>query len=263
MKQSKHALFGAAFAALAFLFVMMSGASAQDITHPSTTKDTGPATHAIHKTHVENAEVIHISGHEIVVKLQNGKLELLNLPKGFLFDVNGKQLTVHELTPGTKLTQEIHTVSTPQEVTTIRTVNGTVWHRNGRHVILSFPDGKHKQYTAREGTVFNIDGEEKTVYDLRNGMEISATVVTVEPQQFITTHTVVSGQAPPAPTVPFEGPLLIEPAPQESAPAVTAQVEAPVRELPNTGSLVPLTGLLGLLLLAAYAGLKIVRKNTA
>ena len=94
-----------------------------------------------------------------------------------MFHVDGKHLTVHELTPGTKLNQEIHTVSTPQEVTTVRTVNGKVWHVSGKHLILAFPDGENKQYTVPDGIMFNIDGQEKTVFDLRKGMEISATVI--------------------------------------------------------------------------------------
>jgi hypothetical protein len=113
--------------------------------------------------------------------------------------------------------------------------------------------------------VFNIDGQKKTVFDLRKGMEISATVVTVAPQETITTHTVVTGQAPPRPVVAFEGPLLIEPPTETPAPTVTAQVEQPAfrQELPKTASDLPLLGLLGLLFLAGYAALRIARSKTA
>ena len=265
MKPFKCILLSSAFTALAFLCAMTVGIAAQDITHPSTTKTTGPTTHVAHKTHVQNAEVIHVSGHDIVVELENGKLELLNLPKDFKFDVDGKHLTVHELTPGTKLSQEIHTVSSPQEVTTVRTVNGKVWHISPPHLILSFPGGENKSYTVPEGIVFNIVGQKKTVFDLRKGMEISATVVTVAPQETLSTHTVVTGQAPPAkPEVAFEGPLLIEPPVETPAPAVTAKTEelAP-RELPTTGSTLPLVGLVGVLFLALYAGLRLARRKTA
>jgi hypothetical protein len=262
MKQSKYALFTLVLALLAFTCVMALAATAQDITHPSTTETKGPPTHAVHQTHVQNAEVIHVSGHEIVVLLENGKLELLNLPKDFMFNVDGKHVTVHELRPGTKLSQEIHTVTTPEEVTTLRTVNGKVFHVSGPHVILAFPNGEHKQYTVPDGIVFNIDGQEKTVFDLRKGMEVSATVLRVAPQQVVTTHTVVTGEAPPRPEIAFEGPLLIEP--PAAAPEVTAAAEQPaMRELPQTGSLVPLTGVLGFALLVLYASLRIVRKNMA
>src|SRR5215470_342128 len=108
MKHSKQT-FGFALVMLAFLCAMTLGAAAQDVTHPSTTATVGPATHEVQTTHVQNAEVIHVSGHEIVVELENGKFELLNLGPDARFQVDGKDLTVHELTPGTKLSQEIHT----------------------------------------------------------------------------------------------------------------------------------------------------------
>jgi hypothetical protein len=263
MKQGKYVVFMLALATVAFICLISLGAAAQDVTHPATTNTTGPPTHTVHQTNVKNAEVIHVSGHDIVLELENGKFELLSLPKDFMFHVDGKHLTVHELTPGTKLNQEIHTVSTPQEVTTVRTVNGKVWHVSGKHLILAFPDGENKQYTVPDGIVFNIDGQEKTVFDLRKGMEISATVIRVVPQQLVSTHTVVAGQAPPPPNVPFEGPLLIEPAVKEPAPAVTAAVEEPATELPTTASPLPLAGLFGFVSLALYAGLRIARRKSA
>jgi hypothetical protein len=263
MKIPKHALFPLSLGILAFILVTTMGAKAQDITHPPTTK-TGPPVHTIHTTRVQNAEVIHVSGHDVVVELENGRLELLDLPKDFLFDVDGKHLTVHELTPGTKLTQEIHTVTTPQEVTTVRTVNGKVWYVSGNQLILSFPEGKNKQYTVPEGIVFNIDGDKKTVFDLRKGMEISATVVRVAPQEVLSTHTVVAGQEPLQAKVPFEGPLLIEPLAVPPAPPVTAAVEEPaLKELPKTASYLPLVGLMGLAFSALWIGLRVARKVTA
>ena len=107
------------------------------------------------------------------------------------FQVDGRDLTVHELTPGTKLSQEIHTITTPQEVTTLRTVNGKVWHVSGPHLILSFPGGENKAYTVPDGIVFHINGEDKTVFDLRKGMDISATVLTVEPRATLSAHTLL------------------------------------------------------------------------
>lgn len=261
MKQSKYMLFNLALATMAFICVLTLGAPAQDVKHPATTETTGPPAHTIHQTNVKNAEVIHVAGNVVVVQLENGRFELLSLPKDFMFDIDGKQVNVSEVTPGTKITQEIHTVSTPQEVTTIRTINGKVWQVSGVHVILSFPDGENKQYTVPDGTVFDIDGQQKTVFDLRKGMDISATVVTVAPQELLSTHTAVTGQTPP-PNVPFEGALLIEPAAQEAAPVLTAEAkEPPTEELPQTASLLPLTGVLGLFFIALYAALKLTNRT--
>jgi hypothetical protein len=261
MKQSKSTIVSFAFVVLAFLCAMTVGLAAQDTTHPSTTKTIAPPTHEVQTTHVTNAEVMHVSGHEVVVELENGKLELLNLADDVRFQVDGRDLTVHELTPGTKLSQEIHTVTTPQEVTTLRTVNGKVWHINAPHLILSFPGGENKAYTVPDGTVFHVNGEDKSVFDLRKGMNISATVLKVEPMQSVTRHTVVTGQAPPRPNVAFEGAMLVEPS--REAPALTAALEEPMpQELPKTASLVPLAGMLGFLALAMGTGLRMIRRNT-
>lgn len=261
MKRSKYTIFNLAVATVAFICVLSLGAPAQDIKHPATTETTGPSTHTIQPTNVKNAEVIHVAGNVVVVQLENGRFELLSLPKGFMFDIDGKQVNVSDITPGTRITQEIHTVNTPQEVTTIRTINGKVWQVSGVHLILSFPDGENKQYTVPDGIVFNIDGQQKTVFDLRKGMDISATVVTVAPQELLSTHTVVTGQAPP-PNVPFEGALLIEPVAQEAAPVLTAETkEPPTEELPQTASLLPLAGMLGLLFMALYAALRLTNRS--
>jgi len=199
------------------------------------------------------------------VKLENGKYELLDLPKDFKFNIDGKELLANELTPGTKITQEVHTVTTPREVTTMRTVDGKVWHVSPPYVILAFPNGDHKRYKVPEDIVFHIAGKHQTVFELRKGMEVSATVITTAPEEHITRHTVATGQAPVAANVPFEGPLFIEPMPATPAPAETAKVEEPVspQELPKTASLEPLVGLMGLLFLGLYAGLKITRRNLA
>jgi hypothetical protein len=261
MKQFKTTIVSLAFVVLAYLCAMTVGIAAQDITHPPTTKTIEPPTHEVQTTHVKNAEVVHVSGHEVVVELENGKFELLNLAEDFRFQVDGKDLGVHELTPGTKLSQDIHTVTTPQEVTTLRTVNGTVWSVHGPHLILSFPGGQNKAYTVPDGIVFHIDGQDKTVFDLREGMKVSATVLTVAPEYFVSRHTVVTGQAPPRPNVTFEGPMLLERA--REAPVLTAALEEPgPQELPKTASLVPLAGMLGFLSLALGTGLRIIRRNS-
>src|SRR5581483_3488612 len=88
---------------MSFVCAVAFGAVAQDITHPATTRDAGPATHETQTTQINNAEVVHVSNHQIVVRLENGKLELLNLPEDTKFQIDGDELTIHELKPGTKL----------------------------------------------------------------------------------------------------------------------------------------------------------------
>lgn len=261
MKHSKQRTFGLALVIFAFLCAMTVSPAAQDVTHPPTTKTLGEAVHEIQSTHIQNAEVVHVSGHEIVVQLENGKLELLNLGPDAKFQVDGKDLAVHELKPGTRLSQDIHTVTTPQEVTTLRTLKGRVWHVNPpRYLIVSLPEGGNREFTVPDGTVFRIGGKDKTVFDLKKGMNFSATVLKTAPLDSVTMHAVVTGQAPPRPQVAFEGPILMDEA--REAPTLTAAVEEPpLQELPQTAGLVPFTGMLGFLFLALWAGIRIFHPN--
>ena len=263
MRKLTQTVIWSGLALVALACVMTISVGAQDITHPPTTKDVGEPQHQIEPTHIKNAEVIHVSNHQIVVKLENGMMEFLNLPEDQKFQIDGKELSIHDLKPGTKLTQELHTVTTPQEVATMRTVKGEIWQINPPHLILHFGNGKAKSYTVPDGIVFHINGEDKTVFDLRKGMSIDATVLTTMPQSLVARHHEITGQAP-ATKVAFEGPLLLEsPRTQPVAPLVAA-VEPPNKlELPKTASPLPLMGLIGLLSLSAsgaLAGVETIRR---
>ena len=261
MTHYKQQTFGLALVMLAFAYAVTLSSAAQDVTHPPSTKTVGEPRHEVQSTHVQNAEVIHVSGHEIVVELENGKFELLNLGPDAKFQVDGKELAVHELTPGTKLSQDVHTITTSQEVKTLRTLNGKVFHVNPpRYLIVSLPEGGTREFTVPDGTVFHIGGQDKTVFDLKKGMTFSATVLKTEPLQSVTMHTVVTGQAPPKPDVAFEGPILLEE--KREVPTLTAALEEPAaQELPKTASVTPLIGLLGFLSLGLYTGMRILRRR--
>ncbi len=261
MNPLKQKVVSVGSAVLVFAAMTMNIA-AQDITHPSETKTVGEPTHEIEQTYVKNAEVIHISSHQIVVKLEDGRMEFLNLPdEEFKFQIDGKELTVHALKPGMKLSQEIHTVTTPQQVTTLRTVKGEVWLLMPPHLMLRFPGGETKSYTVPDGIVFHIDGEDKTVFDLRKGMKIDATVIKTEPLNVLERHHVVTGEEPTL-KVAFEGPLLLESPMRNEAPSLTASAEPEkIQELPRTGSILPLVGLLGFVSLSLSAVLHVIGRR--
>ena len=73
------------------------------------------------------------------------------------FTVDGKQYGVRDLTPGMKLTQRIVTTTTPQTITTVRSVSGKVWQVSAPlSVILTLPDGTNKQFKVpKEHEVHN------------------------------------------------------------------------------------------------------------
>jgi hypothetical protein len=219
------------------------------------------------ETKVDRGEVVYVSGNDLVVKMEDGQIRHVTVPEGATAVVDGKTITVKDLKPGMKLTRAITTTSTPRTVTTTRTISGKVWSVMGNNVILTLPSGENKQYKVPDGTKFKIDGQDKTVFDLRKGMNVSATVVTTAPEVVVTQQRAVTGTAPPPPTpVAQVGPLLVEeaPAPKQvaaaPAPAPAPSEPAPA-QLPKTASLQPLIGLLGIGLLAVGFGVRAIRRR--
>ena len=218
-------------------------------------------------TEVKNAEVVYVEGNDLVLRVDNGKIEHLVVPDSDKFTIDGKEVTVHELVPGTKLTQTITTTTVPRYVTTVRTLKGKVWHVNApSSVILTLPEGGNQIYRIPNHANVTINGEKKTVFDLRKGMTLEATVITDDTETLIERSKAVVGQAPPPPATPREvGLLLFAPPSPPAAPAGTEQGDPALGEqlaetLPRTGSFMPLTGLCGALAVAASLGLGAVRK---
>jgi len=220
-----------------------------------------------HQFQVERGEVIYVSGNDIVVRMENGEVRHATVPDSARATVDGKELSVHDLKPGMKLQRTIVTTTTPRYVTTIRTVTGKVWHVNAPGtVILTLADNTNKQYKVPKDQKFMIDGQEKTVFDLKKGMNVSATVVTQVPETVVAQQRKVTGSAPPPPPTPqISGALLIEdtPAPpKQMAAAEPAPAPEPApKKLPKTGTELPLIGLLGLLCSGLSIGIRMLRKS--
>lgn len=214
--------------------------------------------------------VVYVSGNDVIVKMDDGTVKHVVAPDGATAEVDGKTLTVHDLKPGMHLTKTITTTSTTENVKSVRVVKGKVWMVNAPYVIVTLANGQNKQYKAPDGMKFNVDGEEKTVFDLRKGMNLTATIVSTTPTTMVSSQSSVTGTGPvvaaaPKPaTPPQQGALLIE---EPAAPATVAKNEPPPApaaepapaQLPKTGTSVPLFGLIGLTLLSAGLALRIRR----
>lgn len=240
-------------AGVAVVCLLLVGTALAQVSTQTTTQ-TGQATE---QSQVRKGEVVYVSGNDLVVKLEDGQVKHFTVPPDAKFDVDGKELTVDQLTPGTKLTQTITTTTTPKTVTTVHTITGKVWYvAPPKVVILAFPDGTHHKYNVPEGTKFDVNGKQTDVFALKKGMDVSATVVSETAAQHVNVARNVTGEAPPpaAPeTPPMVGVLLVEvPAP---APAEQPQQTASAK-LPQTASTLPLIGLLGLLAIAASFGVR-------
>lgn len=211
------------------------------------------------RTEVKSGEVVYVSGNDLVVKGDDGEVRNFMVPDSTTFNVDGRNLTVHELTPGMRLTRTITTTTTPELVRKVRTISGKVWlvHPPST-LILSFPDGSpNKQYNVPSGTTFDVNGKQTDLFGLKKGMEVSATVITESPEIVQNSSRSISGTAPPPPppppTPPVVGVLLIERV--VPAPAPTSSEAAPAT-LPKTGSSFPLIGLMGVMFLAASLGIR-------
>jgi len=241
-------LFGMSLACV----LVLATAWAQDTTNSSTSS--GQATV---NTEVKSAVVVYVSGNDLVVKTDDGQVKHFVVPDTTTVTVDDKQLTVHDLQPGMRITRTITTTTTPKTITTVRTIKGKVWYVNApSSVILTLPDGTNKQYKVPKGQMFEMNGEKHDVFDLRKGMVVSATVLTETPEIVANSSRSLTGTLPPPPpTPPAEAVLLIEE--PITAPAPAPQVAQAT--LPKTGSNIPLIGLLGLLCLAMSLGLRALR----
>jgi LPXTG-motif cell wall-anchored protein len=237
---------------------------AQDTTTSST--ESGPG--AV-KTEVRNGEVVYVSGNDLVVKnTDTGEVKHFNVPGNFRFDIDGQNLTVHDLKPGMHLTRTITTTTTPKTVQTVRTISGKVFYvAPPKTVILTMPEGGNKQYNVPDGQKFMIDGKEQSVFHLKKGMNVSATVIKETPEVIVnTSNSGVSGTAPPPPapkpeTPQMVGVLLIEAPVSATTAANTEPPPSAPASLPKTGTNMPLIGLIGVLALALSAALRTIRRR--
>jgi hypothetical protein len=248
-------------AATAAIFAMVTmGAWAQD-----TTTATYRHGEKSYTTEVRNADVVYVAGHDLVLKQQDGKIEHLVVPDSDRFRIDGRNVSVHELTRGMKLTQTITTTTVPRYVTTIRTVKGKVFHVTPPStIIVSLPDNSNQVLKVPADTKFKVNGREITAFELRNGMKIEATIVTDSSETVMSQSKKVTGIAPPPVVLPELGVLLIQfpaatPAVVAVQPVDVASAEPIAATLPKTGTLLPLAGLMGLLSIGGSLGLRLAR----
>jgi hypothetical protein len=266
--------------AIAASVVVVATAAAQQ-KMPETTKESikGDSSHVTQRL---EGTVQYEQGNTLVVRMSSGEIREFNVPDSQKFNIDGKEVTVHDLKPGTKLQATVTTTTTSVTDRTTTVGTGKVWYVAGNNVILTLPNGENRMYKVEEHYKFNIGGnKDATVFDLKKGMTVSAQRITEEPRVEIATNTVVTGQAPPPPApkpvVARTPPPTPAPAPREVAQATPpparpapapepvqvaqatpppAPAAAPAAELPNTGSQLPLIGLLGLVFTIAGLSLK-------
>jgi hypothetical protein len=191
--------------------------------------------------------------------MDDGSLRhITNVPESTRIMVDGKELGVHDLKPGMKLQRTITTTTTPKTVTTVKTVTGKVWHVTPPNsVILKLEDNTTERFSIPKGQKFMVNGQETDAFGLKKGMTISATKVVEEPETVVEHQKQLTGSMPPPPPPPpADQPILVVMMARATPPPTPSE---PAQELPKTGSLLPLIGLLGAVALAAGLGLRAVR----
>ena len=237
---------------LAFTVAM----SAQVQTSTSTTSGTAKST-----TKVIKGEIVYINGRDVIVKMDDGTLRHFNnVPPSTKVMVDGKEIGVDQAKVGMKIEKSVTTVTTPQVVTTTKTVTGKVWHVSPpNYVILTMEDGKNQRFKIPPGQKFNVNGQMTDAFGLQKGMDVSATQVVEKPVEVITQQAKLTGQMPPPPPPPpADQPILVAVITEE-APA-PAPAEAAPAALPKTGGELPLLFMLGFASLTGSAGVRVFRK---
>jgi len=222
------------------------------------------------KTEQLSGTVAAVEGNDVLVRMSSGGFRNFIVPESRVFSIDGQDVSVHDLKPGTKLTATVTTTTTPvtERTTTIGT--GKVWYVSGNTVILTLPNNENRMYKVTEDYKFNVHGQPASVHDLRKGMVISAQKIVEAPRTEVAANTTVTGHAPPPPKPvvaeaapprqePTPTPAAAAPAPTPAAaPAEVAENKLPAK-LPKTGSDLPLPGILGLLFVSAALLVRKVR----
>jgi hypothetical protein len=238
-------------------FAFAVGMSAQVKTHTTTRSG-----QAVQEITVERGEVVYVSGNDLMVKMEDGSIrDFHNVPESARATVGGRQLGIRDLKVGMTLERTLTVTTTPQTVTTVMSVTGKVWHISPPNsVTLTLEDGTNQVFKIPKDQKFTVDGQQTDAWGLKKGMRVSATKIVEEPVTVAEHRYQLTGSMPPPPRVPpANEPILIAAA--TPAPAPLSAPAASPGELPTTGSLLPVIGLLGGLCLLSALGLRVIRKN--
>ena len=161
---------------------------------------------------VKRGVVVYVSGHDVVIKGEDGIVRAFsNVPDRVRVNVDGQRLSVPELRPGMHIERITITTTTPEIITTIKAVTGTVFSVTPpMSVILTLEDGKNQEFKIPKGTRFTVDGQPTDAFSLKPGMKVSATAVTEVPETVITQrHRTVGQMPPPSETINPDFPIII------------------------------------------------------
>lgn len=142
-------------------------------------------------------EVVWVQGNALVCKMQpRGYYAVFNVKPGREFIIDGVTKHIADLKPGTVLTATVTTTTQPVTLRTTSNLKGRVAWLNGPYLVLTVENGENKEYNVPDSFRFVVDGKPASVYELRVGMNVSATKIVEEPRNEIAEKTVITGKAP-------------------------------------------------------------------
>ena len=188
---------------------IVSALSGSPQVHTQTTTTTGKASRQVK---VDRAEVVLVSGNDLVLKMDDGTIRhIANVPDSFKAVVDGKEIGLYDLRAGMILERTTTITTTPKLIKTVQTIKGKVWHVNPpTYVFLTMEDGTNERFEIPKGQKFNVEGQTLDAWGLKPGMHITATKVVEFTATEIEQQRRLTGSMPPSPqTPPADAPILI------------------------------------------------------
>ena len=183
--------------AVLLLVGISSGLSALALAQETTTTTSKP-TAVTRAVKIDTAQVVYVSGDDVVLKDGAGRLMLLALPAGTPLIVDGKPTALKDLTPGTTLAHVQARTRVESEVTTVTQIDGEVTQVTPpKWGTLKLGDGTIKRYEIPAQPTFQVNGTTATAFELKKGMKLSATAVTTSGVNTHTGKAAIVGETPP------------------------------------------------------------------
>ena len=142
-------------------------------------------------------EVVWVLDNTLVAKMHpRGFYSVFSVKPGREFVIDGQTKHIGDLKVGTVLTATVTTTTQPVTVRTTSNLKGKVWWVNGNYVILTLENGENKEYNVPDSFKFMVEGKPASVFELKQGMNVSATKIVEEPHTEISEATVITGKSP-------------------------------------------------------------------
>lgn len=200
-----------------------------------------PAQTTTSTTESKNFEVVAVDGNVLVLRGDDGNTVEYTVPYDFRFVSDGAEIGVEDVKAGMKGTATITTTTTTRPVFVTEVRNAEVLNVVSRSVIVRGEDGP-RRFTQTEiderGLRMYRDGVEVKIADLRQGDQLTATIITEAAPEVLTERDVEATLAavpeepvpePAAAPAPQDSPApepapapATEPAPAAAAPAAEA-----------------------------------------